>query len=103
MSSKQMAYAANAGSRLSFHFGGHEVVQGYLCGMDDYHWLVAEVTEADRVITHLIHKGSVRRVQIHREDRLCDEPAHVKAEIDGIGGPFFTWCAGFLARKQNDD
>lgn len=101
MSSKQMAYAANAGTRLTFHFAD-ERIHGYLVGMDDYHWLVAEVQtsgDQDSVTTHLVHKGSVRRVRIHKEDLLSAERPAVQAEINGVGGPFFAWCEKFLSRK----
>ena len=104
MSTKQMARAGFDGSRLSFHFDREDVLNGYLVGMDDYHWLVASVSHPNdgreqTVETHLVHKGSVARVRIHKHALLTQEPEPIKAEVESIGGAFFAFCAGLLARK----
>lgn len=100
MSTKQMAYAALGGRLLRFHLSD-AVINGYLVGMDDYHWLVAQVDEDGKDIhTDLLHKGSVTRVRISREDSLSNEDLTIKAAVQSIGGSFFDFCADLLDRPK---
>ena len=104
MSSKQMARAAVNGSRLSFRFGPDDTLHGYLVGMDDFHWFVAEVIHPANggeptIETHLVHKGSAARVRFHRNAFLTDEDQAIQAEVQSIGGAFFTFCGNLLSRK----
>lgn len=94
MSSRQMAYAATAGRKVTFRFlTAHHVIHGYLVGMDDYHWLVAEIpADVPIVVTTLIHKGSADLVNISPESTLVSEPAHLRVAVEEIGRGFFTFC-----------
>jgi len=94
MSTKQMAYAAVAGRRLTVHIPGCPPLFGYLVGMDDFHWLVAEIHEGrpqPQVSTHLVHK-SAPRIRIDHEASLSDESTAAQALVNEIGGSFFAHC-----------
>lgn len=92
MSSKQLAHAAKAGRLLTFVFPD-DLIHGYLVGMDDYHWMVAEIHETDELVEiHLIHKGSVPRIRIARTPSLPSEPAAVRQQVEDLGRGFLAWC-----------
>lgn len=97
MSTKQMAYAAVKGRKLTVHgAGGAAPVHGYLVGMDDFHWLLAEITwpgdgGKPQVDTHLIHK-SAPRIRISHTTSLSDEHDDVQALVNEIGRSFFAHC-----------
>jgi hypothetical protein len=92
MSAKQMARAATAGRRITFCFlAAKQEVEGYLVGMDDYHWFVATPIGHD-VETMLIHKGSADLIKIDRVSSLEDEPSFLKDAVRKIGGSFFKHC-----------
>jgi len=96
MSTKQMAYAATAGRKITFRFLSAGVdVQGYLVGMDDYHWMVAAPNPKNEPVveTVLVHKGSADLIKIDRTSTLGAEPPAVRMAVDEIGRPFFTHCA----------
>ena len=83
MSTKQLAHAAVAGRKVTFHFAAPtlEPITGYLCGIDDFHWMV--VTPSGE--QHLIHK-SVARVDLHSESTYDDE--FLKDVLDRTVLPF---------------
>jgi hypothetical protein len=54
MSSKQLARTVVDGKRVRFTTSAAVAVEGYLCGMDDYHWMV--VTPGAEVV--LVHKSA---------------------------------------------
>ena len=92
MSSKQMAYAATSGRRVSFSFlAANHQVSGYLVGMDDYHWLVACLVPGE-VQTTLIHKSSADLVTISNESTLDSEHDYIKVAVQEIGRGFFAFC-----------
>lgn len=99
MSSRQLAYAAKNGRRVTFTFvhGDHE--HGYIVGMDDYHWLLAVVTDdaAEPVEVTLIHKGSASRIKITAQDSLSQESSEVQKAVRRIGSKFFEWAESFTA------
>lgn len=95
MSTKQMAYAARDGKRLTLNTSVGSVT-GYLVGMDDYHWLIAEVTETSEVCVSLVHKGLTPHARISRMPLLSDETPAIQAAVREAGGAFFSWCERFL-------
>lgn len=99
MSSKQIAYAVLAGKRLTFRIPTVGVVEGYVIGMDDYHWFVAHVeddnTSGDNdslVETTLLHKGSVAAINISRKPALASEAHHIRVAVEELGRAFVAWC-----------
>ncbi len=96
MSTKQMAQAAVKGRTVRVHIPGIPVLHGYLVGMDDFHWLIAEAEIVDNgevvVSTHLIHK-TAPRIMIDHTAPLSEESDAIQAAIQEIGGSFFDHCA----------
>lgn len=82
MSSKQLARTARDGKLLTFHLATGETIQGYLCGMDDYHWMIV-TTDA---VVHLIHKGGAILIDIASTSTYSDK--HSSPELDKIIAPF---------------
>lgn len=83
MSTKQMARTVQDGKKV--HFRWHpdaDGIEGYLCGMDDFHWMV--VTPEGRTI--LVHKGSAPIIDIATEATLHDEPG--RAALEAVITPF---------------
>lgn len=89
MSTKQLARTVLDGKRLRFRVPAdnlhHPFLEGYLCGMDDFHWMI--VTPEGH--THLIHKGSASVITIGDEPAYADEDRH--DELEKLVGPFRTW------------
>jgi hypothetical protein len=82
MSSKQLARTVLHGRAVTFRFPSGDAVTGYLCGMDDFHWMV--VTSDG--LKHLIHKGSASVITMadtpsYNSEPLCDE-------MEAVVGPF---------------
>lgn len=92
MSDKQIARAAVEGQRLIFRTGAWTPVDGYVVGMDDYHWLIAAPGEesTDPVITTLIHKTCP--LVSFTDTYLADEPEEDRIVIQQIGRPFWESC-----------
>ena len=92
MSSKQLAYAATAGRRITFDFlSSARTIQGYLVGMDDFHWLVAYPAHGE-VETALLHKGAVDLVVLSGSRILADEDPSIRVAIEEIGRQFLDFC-----------
>ena len=86
VSSKQLAYGTLKGHMAEFTTPVG-VVQGYLCGMDDFHWLVV-TPEVDII---LVHKAQATLVNTHFkplgiESPYASEPRY--EELEQIVGPF---------------
>lgn len=95
MSDRQIAYAATAGRKVTFTSvqALHPPITGYVCGSDDYHWLVAYTDEtSENVTTSLVHKGLAPTVTISPVSTLADEPPAIRAAIEGIGRGFWLFC-----------
>lgn len=110
MSSKQIAYSAVHGRKVTFRFltPDHEVT-GYVCGQDDYHWLVATLTYegigADPSInTVLVHKSSADIITLSPESTLRAEPLPIRLAIENVGRGFWSFCERtYLGGKGSDD
>ena len=81
MSSRQLARTVLDGRLLRFSLTSGSAIEGYLCGMDDYHWMV--VTSS--VEKHLIHKGATTHVTL-LDASYDTEEKH--ADLEAIVGPF---------------
>lgn len=85
MSTKQLAHTVKEGRKVVFHFPYEERIEGYLCGIDDYHWMI--ITPEGQV--HLVHKGSVAVIDLPFEKSYESEE---KLEtLEGVVGPFRAW------------
>jgi hypothetical protein len=83
MSSRQLATTVVEGRMVTFHFlsDALDPIEGYLCGMDDFHWMV--VTPLNE--KHLIHK-SAARVDLHSESTYGDEDMY--SYLEEVVSPF---------------
>jgi hypothetical protein len=110
MSSKQIAYAAVHGRKVTFKFlaPDHEIV-GYVCGQDDYHWLVATTTwegigSDPSINTLLVHKSSADIITLSPDSTLEDEVPAVRVAIENVGRGFWSFCERtYLGGKGSDD
>jgi hypothetical protein len=94
MSSRQMARAATDGRRISFQWvasNGNYVapLDGYLVGMDDFHWLV--LTTPNQQIA-LIHKTSPDITLIKKSCSLTSESEATQLAVEEMGRAFFNFC-----------
>jgi hypothetical protein len=88
MSSKQISRAAMDRTRLRFRLNVNiDPIVGYVVGMDDYHWLVAN----QEAHVMLVHKGSTVTVEF-TEQTLDNEPLDMQSRIAKIGQPFWDAC-----------
>lgn len=92
MSDKQIARAAVEGRRLIFRTVAFTPLDGYVVGMDDYHWLIASIGEelTDPVFTTLVHKTCP--LVSFTDTYLADEPDEDRTAIQQIGRPFWESC-----------
>lgn len=83
MSSKQLARTAVDGRMITLIFTGvPQTIDGYLCGMDDFHLFVITPTGKK----YLVHKGSIAVVSFAEQANYRVEPNH--RELEKVVGPF---------------
>jgi|SRR5882757_1653680 len=102
MSDKQMARAAVEGRRLIFRTVAFTPLDGYVVGMDDFHWLIASPGELEHepVFTTLVHKTCP--LISFTDTFLVDEPEPDRKRIQQIGRAFWEFCAiSGLTRPTN--
>lgn len=93
MSSKQLARTVLDGRQITFRVSGEQIT-GYLCGMDDFHWMV--VTPLGN--KHLVHKGSASVIDLADYSSYEREPNH--ALLEEVVGPFRRYVeAKFFGRQ----
>lgn len=85
LSTKQLARTVMDGRRVTFRVGTDEAFTGYLCGMDDFHWMIV-TPMAEK---YLIHKASTPAVQISDESTYSSEICH--RQLEEVVGPFRRW------------
>jgi hypothetical protein len=91
MSTRQMAWAATAGRKITFTWlGPAHTLEGYLVGMDDFNWLITSIGSEPQTV--LVHKASPDLTVISAEPSLHSEPNHVQDAVYAVGRPFFTFC-----------
>lgn len=81
MSSKQLARTVLDGKKVTFRVANEEPVTGYLCGMDDFHWMVLTADGEQ----HLIHK-TAPMISLSSVATYADEPG--REQMEKIIGPF---------------
>lgn len=96
MSSKQLARTVLDGRRVTFRCDADIEIVGYLCGMDDFHWMV--VTPEGRV--SLIHKGRASIITFADEPSFDTEP--LRADLDAIVGPFRLYVQKEFFGRDSD-
>ena len=83
MSSKQMARTVLDGRMVTFTWPqSGAMVTGYLCGMDDFHWMVIEPSTTK----HLVHKGQSPLISFAAKKSYDGELN--KAALEQVIGPF---------------
>lgn len=96
VSSRQMAYASVNGRKITaiyFRGDAEHCVTGYVVGMDDYHWLIADTQVWQR--THelvLLPKGRVDLIRLSPDSTLDKEPDAVREAIEKQSRGFHVWC-----------
>lgn len=94
MSSKQLARTVLHGRAVTFRFASGEPITGYLCGMDDFHYMI--VTPQGQ--KHLIHKGSASIITLADTPSYESEP--LLPDLEKIVGPFRTHVeSAYFGRK----
>lgn len=104
MSDKQIARAAVEGQRLIFRTVAFTPMDGYVVGMDDFHWLIASPGElGEPVATTLIHKTCP--LVSFTDTYLADEPEEDRQEIQKIGRSFWESCVrlGLVRATSNQE
>jgi hypothetical protein len=88
MSDKQMARAAVEGQLVTIYTTAVNLpkVEGYVVGSDDYHWLVATITE----FVLLVHKTAP--VVVFTGHTLDREPESVQEWVTQVGQHFWEYC-----------
>lgn len=90
LSTKQLQRTVLDGRQVTFHFAAGIPVHGitgYICGMDDFHWMVV----TSRGQQHLIHKGSAVFVTLAETPSWNAEP--IREQLDEVVGPYRQWVA----------
>jgi hypothetical protein len=90
VSAKAMARAAVEKKRLIFNITGDWSVCGYLVGMDDFHWVVAELDGSDSPIINLVHKSIP--VVTFTAFTLQSEAEKFRQNVEKIGKSFWDSC-----------
>ena len=80
-----MARTVLDGKQVTFKWpsSGAEIT-GYLCGMDDFHWMVIEPSTTK----HLVHKGSAPLISFAGTKTYDDEPN--RKALEQVIAPFRT-------------
>ena len=93
MSTKQLARTVLDGRLLTFTPLVGEPITGYLCGMDDFHWMVVTPYGSK----HLVHKASAPVIDFG-DCRYIEEPDH--PVLEKVVGPFRRFVeAEFFGRQ----
>lgn len=97
-----MARAAVDGRMLVFRTGVLMPMDGYVVGMDDFHWLIATPADShEPVQTTLIHKTCP--LVTFTDHYLADEDDEDRRKIQQIGGAFWEFCVSSgLVRTPTD-
>ena len=82
LSTKQMARTVVDGRAVTFTLVNSVEVSGFLCGMDDYHWMV--VTPAGQ--RHLVHKAAAILITFADSCSYRSEQRH--SALEEIVAPF---------------
>lgn len=84
---KQIAYTVLNGQQITFFVGDGREIDGYVYGMDDYHWSVV----SDDGQQYGVHKSSSFR--IHKAHTFDDIPEDQRKSLEALVLPFRGWVA----------
>lgn len=108
MSTKQLIATVKDGRPLTFYLGGGIIgqepgpvtVEGFLAGIDDFHWLVYQepLDGVDQGRILLLHKGNVVAVEIGRESTY--KPTD---DSEKVIAPFRRWVESRYRGEKGDD
>jgi len=84
LSTKQLVRTVLDGRILRFSFSVDHAIEGYLCGMDTYHWMIVSPDGHK----HLIHKSKASLVTLGSISYSAEDN-HV--DLEKIVGPFRDW------------
>ena len=82
MSNKQLARTVIDGRLVTFRLQNNDEIKGYLCGLDDFHWMVI----TPRGKKHLVHKGSASVIDLADDSTYPNEES--RPELEEVVGPF---------------
>lgn len=60
-------------------------VQGYVCGMDDFHWMLV-TPDGEK---YLLHKGSIAVIELHDDSTYAAEDN--RRDLEQVVAPFRGW------------
>lgn len=107
VSDKQLGRAAAEGRALSFH--GHQgaiVRNAYLIGMDDYHWVVARMTDlvGNEQSVMLIHKSCPMVVIESPAASIDTQHENQQTWYAEVGGAFRSFCRRtYLGKNESEE
>jgi hypothetical protein len=84
LSTKQMAKTVVEGRIVEFHMPDASVHSGYLCGMDDYHWMIIN----REMVKSLIHKAGAPRIVLPDVDSYDEIPPEIRDKMEVLVAPF---------------
>lgn len=98
LSKKQLTASAVKGRMVTFHISfTEETISGYLCGMDDFHWMVITPSGSK----HLIHKANVSVVDLLESPTYANEENH--EELESVVAPFRDWIDKEIRQRVHDE
>ena len=95
-SDKAMFFAAKDGRLITAYMPGGDEIEGYLCGVDDYHWTLV-TTDGDTV---LIHK-TIPAVRISANRTFRTEHEEVAARIEQATSSFRALAANRTSGRSD--
>lgn len=95
MSSKQLARTVLDGRLLTFRLTSGAEVEGYLSGMDDFHWMVVTPTGQK----YLLHKGSTALIALAEDCVYADEPK--LNQLEKVVRPFREFIAREIFGRED--
>lgn len=103
-SAKQIASAAVHGRRVTFvYVSGPHSISGYVCGQDDYHWLVAVPDRERKIITTtLVHKSRADFVNLSPDSDLDNEDPAIRVAVESVGRGFWLFCERAFFGAEGD-
>lgn len=94
ISTKEFERAAYEGRRVTLRRNESIERQGYVAGMDDYHWKLVDVTGA----VALFHKALWPEVYFSPHPTLDSEPEDVRNHVIEVSQSFRKHCAEKLGK-----
>ena len=97
MSSKQLARTVLDGKTVTFNLADGPLT-GYLCGMDDFHWMIV-TPYGDKF---LIHKASAASIEISDNPTYEHLSSGMRDSLEVVVAPFRRWVeAAYFGRSPD--